>query len=120
DTLSCACGYRAPNESGVYNLLPAALRAELYPGDRADVIDFSLPSHTARLGDGWYELEGDYGNKYRWIGSPGARGAPRASAAPTPRRSGCAFAALPTRRISPKADRWWKSGPTACAWHSTR
>ena len=64
----CACGYRAPNEGGVYNLLPAALRAELYPGDRADVIDFSLPSHTARLGDGWYELEGDYGNKYRWIG----------------------------------------------------
>jgi ubiquinone/menaquinone biosynthesis C-methylase UbiE len=68
DTLVCACGYRAPNEGGVYNLLPAALRAELYPVDRADVIDFSLPSHTARLGDGWYELEGDYGNKFRWIG----------------------------------------------------
>jgi ubiquinone/menaquinone biosynthesis C-methylase UbiE len=72
-TLVCACGYRAPNEGGVYNLLPAGLRAELYPGDRPDVIDFSLPSHTGRLGDGWYELEGDYGNKYRWIG-------PRASA----------------------------------------
>ena len=68
-TLACACGYRAPNEGGVYNLLPAALRAELYPGDRPDVIDFSLPSHSGRLGDGWYELEGDYGNKYRWIGS---------------------------------------------------
>src|SRR5260370_23416338 len=72
-TLVCAWGYRAPNEGGVYNLLPAGLRAELYPGDRPDVIDFSLPSHTGRLGDGWYELEGDYGNKYRWIG-------PRASA----------------------------------------
>ena len=24
DTLACACGYRAPNEGGVYNLLPAA------------------------------------------------------------------------------------------------
>jgi ubiquinone/menaquinone biosynthesis C-methylase UbiE len=72
-TLACDCGYRAPDEGGVYNLLPAALRAELYPGDRPDVIDFSLPSHTERLGDGWYELEGDYGNKYRWMG-------PRASA----------------------------------------
>jgi len=69
DTLTCACGYRAPNEGGVYNLLPAKLRDELYPGDRADLIDFSLPSHTARLGDGWHELEGDYGNKYRWIGA---------------------------------------------------
>ena len=69
DTLVCACGYRAPNEGGVYNLLPAGLRSELYPGDRADVIDFSLPSHAARLGDEWYELEGDYGNKYRWMGA---------------------------------------------------
>jgi ubiquinone/menaquinone biosynthesis C-methylase UbiE len=68
DTLLCACGYRAPKEGGVYNLLPAALRAELYPADRADVIDFSVPSHTARLGGGWFELEGDYGNKYRWMG----------------------------------------------------
>ena len=65
--LVCACGYRAPNEGGVYNLLPAALRSELYPGERADVIDFSLPSHTAQLREGWYELEGDFGNKYRWI-----------------------------------------------------
>ena len=68
ETLLCACGYRAPIEGGVYNLLPAALRAELYPTDRADTIDFCLPSHTARLGIGWYELEGDYGNKYRWMG----------------------------------------------------
>ncbi|MEO8596354.1 MAG: methyltransferase domain-containing protein [Candidatus Solibacter sp.] len=69
DTLTCACGYRAPNEGGVYNLLPAKLRAELYPGDRADAIDFSLPGHAERLGEGWYELEGDFGNKYRWIGA---------------------------------------------------
>ncbi|MCU1236709.1 MAG: Methyltransferase type 11 [Candidatus Solibacter sp.] len=68
DTLVCGCGYRAPNEGGVYNLLPAALRAELYPGDREDMIDFSLPSHTERLGEGWYELEGEFGNKFRWIG----------------------------------------------------
>ena len=82
DTLSCACGYRAPNEGGVYNLLPAALRAELYPGDRADVIDFSLPSHTGRLGEGWYELEGDYGNKYRWMGARATAILHRVHAAP--------------------------------------
>jgi ubiquinone/menaquinone biosynthesis C-methylase UbiE len=69
DTLTCPCGYRAPNQGGVYNLLPAALRAELYPGDRDDVIDFSLPSHSERLRDGWYGLEGDFGNKFRWIGA---------------------------------------------------
>jgi hypothetical protein len=70
DTLRCtACAYAAPNEGGVYNLLPSADRAELYPGDRPDVIDFSLPEHAARLLDGWYELEGVFGNKYRWIGA---------------------------------------------------
>lgn len=68
DTLSCACGYRAPNEGGVYNLLASADRAELYPGDRDDTIDFSLPGHETRLLDGWYELEGVFGNKFRWIG----------------------------------------------------
>ena len=69
DALACTCGYLAPDEGGVYNLLPSALRAELYPGDRADVADFSLPSHSAHLGEGWYDLEGDFGNKYRWIGA---------------------------------------------------
>jgi ubiquinone/menaquinone biosynthesis C-methylase UbiE/ribosomal protein L37AE/L43A len=70
DTLRCkACGYSAANEGTVYNLLASAHRAELYPGDRDDVIDFSLPSHTERLLDGWYDLEGIFGNKYRWIGA---------------------------------------------------
>jgi ubiquinone/menaquinone biosynthesis C-methylase UbiE len=69
DTLECTgCDYRAANEGGVYNLLPSRERAELYPGDREDVIDFCLPSHAGRLLDGWYELEGVFGNKYRWIG----------------------------------------------------
>jgi SAM-dependent methyltransferase len=69
DTLRCAgCGYEAANEGGVYNLLPAQDRAELYPGDRGDVIDFCLPSHAEQLLEGWYELEGVFGNKYRWIG----------------------------------------------------
>ena len=69
DLLRCAaCGYQAANEGGVYNLLPSAERRELYPGDRADIIDFSLPGHAAKLGSGWYELEGVFGNKYRWIG----------------------------------------------------
>jgi ubiquinone/menaquinone biosynthesis C-methylase UbiE len=81
DALVCRCGYEAAGEGGVYNLLRTADRAELYPGDREDAIDFSLPGHTARLLDGWYELEGVYGNKYRWMG-------PRASASLRPVRPG--------------------------------
>ncbi len=69
DVLGCsACGYSAPNDGGVYNLLSSPEKAELYPGDREDTIDFSLPGHAARLLGDWYELEGVYGNKYRWIG----------------------------------------------------
>jgi ubiquinone/menaquinone biosynthesis C-methylase UbiE len=69
ETLHCArCGYSAPNEGGVYNLLPSKEKKELYPGDSEDLIDFCLPSHAARLLEGWYELEGVFGNKYRWIG----------------------------------------------------
>jgi hypothetical protein len=67
--LCTSCSYRAADEGGVFNLLPSRLRAELYPGDRPDVIEFSLPSHTERLRDGWYELEGIFGNKYRWMGA---------------------------------------------------
>jgi len=70
DSLVCAkCAYAAPNEDQVYNLLPAVERKELYPGDREDIIDFSLPGHERHLLDGWYDLEGVYGNKYRWIGA---------------------------------------------------
>jgi SAM-dependent methyltransferase len=69
DVLHCsACDYRAPNEGGVYNLLPSRERAELYPGERADIIDFSQPGHDRHLLDGWFDLEGVFGNKYRWIG----------------------------------------------------
>src|SRR5262249_55172583 len=68
DTLRCdACGFEAPNEGEVYNLLPSAERKELYPGDREDIIDFSLPGHAKHLLGEWYELEGVFGNKYRWI-----------------------------------------------------
>lgn len=70
DTLRCrVCGYEAANEGGVYNLLRSTDRAELYPGDRADIIDFSLPGHEAKLGAGWHAVEGVYGNKYRWMGA---------------------------------------------------
>jgi len=73
DTLRCThCSYSAANEGGVYNLLRSADKAELYPGDREDVIDFCLPSHESRLLEGWYELEGVFGNKYRWIGEHAA------------------------------------------------
>jgi ubiquinone/menaquinone biosynthesis C-methylase UbiE len=68
ETLRCIrCPYQAANEGQVYNLLPSADRKELYPGERGDIIDFSLPSHESQLMDGWYDLEGVFGNKYRWI-----------------------------------------------------
>jgi hypothetical protein len=69
-TLACAsCSYSAPNQGGVYNLLPSEMRDELYPGDRADTIDFSVPGHEARLLDGWSEVEGVFGNRFRWMGA---------------------------------------------------
>ena len=68
EALHCQkCSYAAPNEGGVYNLLPSADKKELYPGDRQDVIDFSIPGHESKLTAGFYDLEGVYGNKYRWI-----------------------------------------------------
>ncbi len=73
DALRCiACPYEAPNEGEVYNLLPSAERRELYPGDREDIADFSLPGHERHLVGEWYELEGVHGNKYRWIGAQAA------------------------------------------------
>jgi ubiquinone/menaquinone biosynthesis C-methylase UbiE len=70
DTLRCAeCGYEAANEGGVYNLLSSQDRSELYPGERDDIIDFSQPHHDKHLLEGWYDLEGVFGNKYRWIGA---------------------------------------------------
>lgn len=69
ETLRCrACGYSAALEGGVYNLLRSSDRAELYPGDREDIIDFSLPGHERRLVGEWYGVEGVFGNKWRWIG----------------------------------------------------
>jgi ubiquinone/menaquinone biosynthesis C-methylase UbiE len=70
DSLCCIqCSYTAANDGGVYNLLPSAEREQLYPGDREDIIDFSQAGHTRHLIDGWYDLEGVFGNKYRWIGA---------------------------------------------------
>ena len=51
----------APNEGGVYNLLNSKDKKELYPGDRAHTIDFSLPDHEAPLGEGWHQVEGVFG-----------------------------------------------------------
>ena len=64
-----ACSYQAEEDGGVYNLLPSAERAELYPGEREDIIDFSLPGHETRLVGPWYALEGVHGNLYRWMGA---------------------------------------------------
>ena len=83
DTLTCQqCGYSAANEGGVYNVLPSTEKKELYPGDRVDVIDFSLPGHEEKLLDGWYALEGVFGNKYRWIGNRASARLKRAGRGP--------------------------------------
>jgi hypothetical protein len=69
-TLVCeGCSYSAAEEGEVYNLLPSVDRAELYPGERDDIIDFSLPGHEQRLVGEWYALEGVHGNLYRWMGA---------------------------------------------------
>jgi ubiquinone/menaquinone biosynthesis C-methylase UbiE len=83
ETLVCDnCGYVSANEGGVYNVLPSVEKKELYPGDREDVIDFSLPGHERKLGSGWHELEGVFGNKYRWIGGRASAVLKRAGAGP--------------------------------------
>jgi hypothetical protein len=70
DSLSCgSCGFAAPNDGSVYNLLPSTERNQLYPGERPDVIDFCLPGHDKQLRRGWYGVEGVFGAKYRWMGS---------------------------------------------------
>lgn len=63
------CGYRAPVEDETYTILTTEERAELYPGDRADIIDMSVEGHTAKLGSGWNEVQGTGGAQYRWIGA---------------------------------------------------
>ncbi len=76
ETLRCAsaaCGYEAPDEGGVYNLIRSAERRDLYPGDRADLIDFPIPGHEAKLLGPWEELEGVFGGKYRWLTGQPAR-----------------------------------------------
>ncbi|MCC7499930.1 MAG: class I SAM-dependent methyltransferase [Bryobacterales bacterium] len=69
DSLCCeTCGYEALREEGVFNVLPSAERRALYPGERPDTVDFSAPSHERHLLEGWYELEGAFGGKFRWMG----------------------------------------------------
>jgi hypothetical protein len=83
DVLRCTgCSYSAANEGEVYNLLPSAERAELYPGEREDIIDFSLPGHEARLVGEWYALEGVHGNLYRWMGAKAEARLTRVKAGP--------------------------------------
>ncbi len=68
DLFCGACSYRARCEEGVYNLLPSVEREKLYPSSGEDVIYFSRAGHESQLLDGWYEIEGVHGNRYRWIG----------------------------------------------------
>jgi len=68
--LNCtACGYAAPREEGVYNLLSSEAKRALYPPPGPDRIDFSRDACEAQLIEGFHEVEGIYGNKYRWIGA---------------------------------------------------
>ena len=80
--LCASCGYRAPEEGGVFNLLPSAERTALYPGDCDDAVDFGLPGHAERLLEGWYEREGAFGNYYRWMGGRASVRLRRADGAP--------------------------------------
>ena len=90
DMLRCAqCGYEARNEGGVYNLLPPQERSELYPGERDDIIDFSQPNHQRHLGEGWYDVEGVFGNKYRWISERAVARLKRVSSGPQTLRIRC-------------------------------
>lgn len=83
ESLHCtACPYAAANEGGVYNLLASADRNELYPGDRPDIIDFSLPGHAHKLRGGWWDVEGIYGNKFRWMTARGEARLERVHAGP--------------------------------------
>jgi ubiquinone/menaquinone biosynthesis C-methylase UbiE len=83
EELTCTrCGYKAPIDSGVYNLLCSVLKNELYPGEREDIADFSLPSHERHLVGDWHPLEGDYGNKFRWIGAKATAKLARVSSGP--------------------------------------
>jgi len=71
--LACPwCGYAAPEQEGVYNLLPTPDKRELYPGPRADIIDFNQAPADEQLLGGFSYLEGTGGNLYRWIGPQAA------------------------------------------------
>ena len=116
-TLRCvSCGYSSPYEDDVYNLLPAAERRELYPGDRNDIIDFSVPGHEQHLLGEWYELEGIHGNKYRWIGASAA--ARLARVKPGPQRLRIRGHASPP--VIPGEVRAIVNGATAGSWKLDR
>lgn len=117
DVLACACGYRAADHGGVYNLLRSSEKKELYPGDREDIIDFATPEHEARLLSGWHRVEGVFGNRYRWLGPSAAARLVRFS----PARSGCASAATPSSAVSSRGNRSGsKCSPMAARWVAGR
>ncbi len=73
ERLACThCDFAADSDRDVYTLLPSAEKAELYPGSQPDVLVFSKPGHERGLVEGFYELEGEFGNKFRWIGARAA------------------------------------------------
>lgn len=121
DALVCTgCRYRAPDEDGVYNLLPTAIKKELYPGDRPDIIDFSQAPHEDRLINGFFELEGIYGNKYRWIGSQAAAKLERVSPGAQILRVRGYASETWLRQSQPKQVRIVVNGAEAGAWEISR
>lgn len=63
------CPFFAPLDGGVLNLLPGQLREELFPSQwRPDTLDFSKQEHEQGLIAGFYQLEGENGARFRWMG----------------------------------------------------
>ena len=80
----------APNEDGVYNLLPSARAGPSSIRATATTSSiFRSPVTTRHLIEGWYDLEGVFGNKYRWIGARATAWLKRVDAGPLTLRIRC-------------------------------
>jgi ubiquinone/menaquinone biosynthesis C-methylase UbiE len=120
ESLICSCGYLAANEGGVYNLLPSAQRRELYPGDRDDIIDMSVPGHESRLGEGWHDVEGVFGNRFRWMGARATAKLGRVSSRPQRLRIRGHAAASSFEQGQPVKVDVLVNGQAAGSWHLER
>ena len=98
-----ACAAAAPRRTA-RGVQPAPLRPLPHAVPRQPRrygADFSQPGHEARLSGDWYEVEGVFGNKYRWMGPRAAVRLRRVEPRPP---SVCASAASRTRRRFPRGE----------------